>query len=329
MSEQIKLHRGQSEIFKDLFVEKSCRYAVAVCSRGFGKSVLGAVSAIQAISELTNLPPTVPNKLVVLVAPSYSQVVDIYHPLIAYTFGMEKYCLKHSKDSGRFWFPNNTELRLVSYEAIERLRGTGVYFAVLDEVSSWTKGIGLQEAWQSVLQPCINTRWSPQRAKELGAPNPGRALTISTPYGYNFLYDMFNYRDVDPDWKSYHFDYTTSPYLDATEIEKVKHTIDPLKFAREYMATFEDSGANVFYCFDRNKHVDKTLPDFKEKEDVHVAIDFNVGKLYADFKSGELLETLIMRQSAAELKELFLMKVQRLSRKGVHLSKWKHRKPKG
>lgn len=57
---------------------------------------------------------------------------------------------------------------------------------------------------------------------------------------------MFNYQDVDKDWKSYHYSYHDSPYLSAEEIEKVKLTVDPLKFAREYEASFEDSGANVF-----------------------------------------------------------------------------------
>lgn len=273
----IILHPGQSQVYNDLFVEKTCRYAVAVCSRGWGKSYFAGVAATTAIFELLELAEWVPNKIVYIIAPTYSQVTDIYYPLLAFELGLAQYSLRASKDLGRFWFPKNVELRLVSYEAVDRLRGTGAYFVVMDEVRDWTKGSGFQEAWQGIIQPCINTRWSRKRAKQVWAKSPGRALCISTPNGYDFLYDMYNYQEVDKDWKSYHFDYKSSPYLDEEEIEKVKHTIDPLKFNREYKATFEDSGNNVFYCFDRKQHVSPDVPDFEDGEDVHIGIDFNVG----------------------------------------------------
>jgi len=113
-------------------------------------------------------------------------------------------------------------------------------------------------------------------AKKFNA-NPGKALIISTPSGYDYFYEMYNRQDSDTDWKSYTYTYQDSPFLDEEEIERVKLTLDPLKFAREYTASFEDSGNNVFYTFNRKDHIDKGLPDFEAGEDVHVAIDFNVG----------------------------------------------------
>lgn len=273
----IILHPGQSEVFTDLFVERTIRNAVVICSRGWGKSYLAATCGVAAIMELLQLDPRVPNKNVYIIAPTYAQVTDIYHPLIAYQLGMDAYALRHSKDLGRFWFPYNVELKLVSYEAIERLRGTGAYFTVMDEPASYTSAPGLQEAWQGIVQPTMSTRWSEKRAKIFKAVSPGRSLTISTPKGYTYLYDMYNYQEVDKSWKSYHFDYKTSPYLDPEEIEEMRHTYDPLQFAREYLASFEESGNNVFYCFDRKVHVRGDLPEFTETEDVHIGIDFNVG----------------------------------------------------
>jgi len=277
----IRLHPAQSQIFRDLFVKKSTRYAVAVCTRGFGKSYLAAVAAAQAVAELMQLPDDVPNKNVSLIAPTYQQAVDIYHPLLAYQLGLEHHAIKHSSYAGKFWFPGNVELRLWSYESSERMRGTGQYFVVCDEVSSWEHAPGLEESWNSIIRPCITTRWSEQQAEMFGAPSPGRALIISTPKGYNYLYDMFNFQDVDTEWKSYHYDYTHAPHLSDEEIEKVKFTIDPLKFAREYEASFEDSGANVFYNFDRHVNITNDIPKFSDGEDVHVAIDFNVGIMAA------------------------------------------------
>lgn len=239
------------------------------------------MAAYNAIVELLALAPRVPHKTVFIIAPTYSQVTDIYFPLLAYDLGLDKYALKMSRDLGRFWFANNVELRLISYEAVERMRGQGAYFVVCDEVRDWTKGVGFQEAWESIIQPCITTRWSKKRAEVYGARSPGRALIISTPRGYDYLYTMHNKPEIDSSWGAYHYDYTASPYLDAEEIESIRHTIDPMDFGREYLASFKESGNQVFYCFDRKTHVTDLLPDFVNtedfKEDVHVGIDFNVG----------------------------------------------------
>lgn len=274
---EITLHEGQSEVISDLFVDQTCRYAVVNASRGFGKSFLAATAAMLAVQELMELPAAVPNKNVAVIAPTYSQAVDIYYPLIAWQLGMEDYADKSSKSSGTFWFPNNVQLKIWSYEASERMRGTGQYFVVADEVTSWKgAGMNLKESWESIIQPCVSTRWSRQNASKFNA-NPGRALIISTPKGYDYFYEMYNRQDADKDWKSYTYTFCDSPYLDANEIERVKLTLDPLKFAREYTASFEDSGNNVFYTFNRKEHIDYNLPGFDTGEDVHVAIDFNVG----------------------------------------------------
>ena len=279
---RIKLHKAQSEPFKDLFINRTVRHSVVVASRGFGKSYLLGAAASNAVFELLELPKWVPNKNVYIIAPTYSQVTDIYFPLLEYQIGLGAYALKSSRDTGVFWFDRDVTLKLVSFEAVERLRGTGAYFVGNDEPSSWTKGVGFKDAWQGIIEPLISTRWSPARAKKYGAVSPGRSLTIGTPKGYNFLYEMYNYPELDPDWKSYHYDYTRSPLLDPKEIEKIKHRIDPIEFAREYKASFEESGVRVFYCFDRKTHVQPVEPPYppteEEKgEDIHIPIDFNVG----------------------------------------------------
>jgi hypothetical protein len=280
----IKLHPGQSEVYKALFIDLLVRFMVVCCSRGWGKSYLAAVAATTAIFELLELTGDVPNKVVYIIAPTYDQVTDIYFPLLAYELGMEHYAVKMSRDAGRFWFPNGVELRLVSYESVERMRGKGAYFVVWDEISSCTRGLHPKEAWESVIQPCIVTRWSEMRRLAFGAKCAGRALLIGTPKGYNFFYEAYNYTYADPKhWGNFRYDYTESPYLEIAEIERLRHSLDPIVFASEYLASFEESGNNVFYCFDRKIHIRPDIPDFlppesgEKGEDVHVNIDFNVG----------------------------------------------------
>lgn len=281
MSGEVILHPAQSEVYSSIFVEKLFRFCVVVSSRGWGKSYFAATAAVTAIYELLALNPRVPHKIVYIIAPTYTQVTDIYYPILMYELGLQDLCIKESRADGRFWFQNNVELRLISYEAVERIRGMGAYFIVCDEVESWTKGVGFKAAWEGIIQPCITTRWSKQRAEAYRSPNAGRALVIGTPKGYTYFYDQFNMKEKDREWGSFHFDYTQSPYLDPEEIERIRHTIDPLEFGREYLASFSESGNGVFYCFDRKIHVRDDLIDFVNtpdfKEDVHIGIDFNVG----------------------------------------------------
>jgi len=277
----ITLFPNQSKIFKDLFIDKNVVHSVAICSRGFGKSHLGAVSAIQACSELWNLSPSIPNKQVVITAPTYDQVTSIYFDMLMYQLGLSSYALKASKDVGRIELPNNTLLRLMSFEAIGRLRGGGIYFAVNDETRDWTSNGGFREAWESVIEPCISTRWGPMKASEFGTPSQGRSLTISTPKGFDYTFEMYNRQELDSRYKSYHFDYRSSPLLDPSEIDRLKGTMDPIKFGREYLASFKESGNSVFYCFDRKIHV-KDVEDYDRDpegniiEPIHIAVDFNV-----------------------------------------------------
>lgn len=121
----INLHEGQSQVYRDLFVDKVARFGVVNCSRGWGKSYVAGTMAVTGVFELLDLDPSVPHKVVYIIAPTYDQVTDIYYPLLAYDLEMEKYALHSSRSTGRFIFPNKVELRLLSYEAVERMRGKG------------------------------------------------------------------------------------------------------------------------------------------------------------------------------------------------------------
>lgn len=280
------LHAYQSVVYKDMFVERKHKYHVVVCNRGWGKSFYAAVAATTALYELINLPRWVPNKRVYIIAPTHDQAVDIYYPILAYDLGLEAIAIHSSKDRGRFLFENQSEIRLISYEAIDKVRGKGPYFVVWDEISSCTKGTKPKEAWEQILQPAITSRWSPEHQRKFKTRRPGGALLIGTPKGFNFLYDAFNLREVDDDWASFRFDHTKSPLSDPREVEKIRSKIDPVSFASEYGADFIASGHRVFYCFDRSIHVRKDLEYFQTypnnaKEDVHVGIDFNVGLMCA------------------------------------------------
>jgi len=277
----VVLHPAQSQIFGDLMVSKIYRHIVAVCARGFGKSYAAGAIGVAGAGELLELDASVPHKLITIMAPTHSQVIDIYYPLLAYEYGLESMSVDKSRANGYFRLPKNVEIRLVSFEAVERLRGLGIYLAIQDEISSYTKSPGAKGAFEEIIEPCIITRWSPERAAEYGAVSAGRSATISTPKGFNYLHDMSVRAQTDADWGFYQFDYTHSPYLDPVEIEKLRHTRDPVTFSSEYLARFEDSGNRVFYCFERSAHVlkDADFEPLEPHETICACIDFNVGRM--------------------------------------------------
>src|SRR5210317_136621 len=171
----VELHNGQSCVYHDIFLEKLSRFFTVVTSRGWGKSFFAGACGATACFELIELDESVPNKVCHIIAPTFDQVKDIYYPILVYEMGLDAFCVKPpSKERGIFRFPSNTELRLVSFESVERMRGKGSYFVVNDEMSSWHKKITALEAWQDIIQPCIVTRWSEERAAYFGAPSPGR-----------------------------------------------------------------------------------------------------------------------------------------------------------
>ena len=267
---KLVLHKGQSDILRYLFPAVGAnivRYAPVVASRGFGKSWCAATGSVMAVKECLRMAASVPNKNISIIAPTFDQVTDIYFPLLNTVMGLGRLAVRASHDTGRFWFRNGTQLRLWSYEAIERMRGTGQYFVAADEVVSWKGKPGLQDAWESIIHPAMVTRW----------PDNHRGLIISTPKGYDHFYDMTNMQEKDNRWKTFHYSYKDSPYLSVEEIERVRANSDPIKFAREYGASFKESGSGVFYMFSRDEHVTRDLADFQPGEDVHACIDFNVG----------------------------------------------------
>ena len=51
----ITLHPGQSDIYRDLFIDNNHRFVVGCCSRGFGKSYVAGACAVTAVFELLEL----------------------------------------------------------------------------------------------------------------------------------------------------------------------------------------------------------------------------------------------------------------------------------
>ena len=238
----VKLKLPQYEVF-------ICdqRFRVLVAGRRFGKTYLALVELCRAAWAR--------GRTVWYVAPTYRQAKRIaWKPL---------------KDMTRsYWAgkPNETDLtiELISGGTIslrgadnyDSLRGDGLDFLVLDEFA-----LMAGQAWTEVLRPAL-------------ADRQGRALFISTPKGYDHLYDLYKTAQGRPQWAT--FQYTTEQGGNATkeELEGATHELDERTYRQEFQASFENLTAGLaYYAFDPGGNVrpveyDPRLPLFW-------ALDFN------------------------------------------------------
>jgi len=230
----MKLHSAQKQV-----VESNNRFKVLLAGRRFGKTVL-------AVEELVFNAISKPAARVVYIAPTFQSARDIAleHLLkrierVVSNINETRLELEVSNKFG-----GKSKIFLRSWDNIETLRGQAFDFIVLDEVAQYK---AFWAGWQEVLRPTLTDK-------------RGHALFISTPNGYNHLYDLCNLELKDTDYKTFHFTTYDNPYIPVDEIEKAKKELNQEQFLQEYMASFQKTSGLVYKEFSRDKHLYDELP---------------------------------------------------------------------
>ena len=157
--------------------------------------------------------------------------------------------------------PNGSIVQLHGADRPDRLRGVGLDCVVLDEYACMKA-----ETWSAVIRPALSNR-------------KGRALFIGTPKGRDHLYDLFCQAKIRENWATFHFPTAQGGYVSREELAAVAVDMDPLQYAREFGASFEDSRARVYHGFDLEKNVTElTLSHYAP---LLVGMDFNVNPMTA------------------------------------------------
>ena len=98
--------------------------------------------------------------------------------------------------------------------------------------------------WEQYLRPTLTDR-------------EGWALFITTPNGYNWIYDLWK-RGNDPDhreWKSLKSPSWENPHLSMEDIEEAQRTMSARVFMQEYGADFTLSSGQVYKEFNEAVHI--------------------------------------------------------------------------
>lgn len=228
------LHQSQNIIAADTH-----RFRVVVNGRRWGKTTLG-------VEEIKGKALARSNHIA-YIAPTYQQARDIAWEMlkkellpVILSVNESRLELKARAKKG-----GESIIVLRGWESIETLRGQQFDFIVIDEIAqmrNWSTG------WQEVIRPTLTD-------------TKGEVLFISTPKGFNHLYDLYQLENIDPDFKSFHFTSYDNPYLPIDELEKAKIELTEDRFAQEYLADFRKTEGLVYKEFDHANHIYRELPN--------------------------------------------------------------------
>ena len=181
-------------------------------------------------------------------------------------------------------FPGNIFIRCKSAEQKENLRGLNAAVWVADEASLYNQE-SLQEIFNR-LRPAV------------GQPeSKGRIIVISTPHGTGPLHDLFKTALSMPDkFIVRHFNYEEMRSGNLEFIMEQKKILSPLKFAQDYLCSWEIVEDQFWYTWNKEKYT-KVITD--PGGQLVTAHDFNkrvmtavVAKVYEPHKKNGRIEIL-------------------------------------
>ena len=213
------------------FPKKEKRFSVAVCGRRWGKSI-AASKEIEAVI-------TQPSKRAWVVAPTYGLAEKVFREV--WNELINKQQIPTRRKSYRDMYIE-TEWGSVfegkSTDNPDSLVGEGLDYLVLDEAAKQKSTL-----WDMYLRPTLSDR-------------KGKALFITTPQGYNWVYDKYVLGQTDEEWSSFNSPSWENQYayplgLDDPDLIEARRNMSREVFDQEYGALFTSMAGRV-YPFDRN-----------------------------------------------------------------------------
>lgn len=242
-------HIGQKLLH---FPEKDYRFTVAVCGRRWGKSV-GAGMEASVVASMEN-------KRIWVVAPTYSGSEKVFREIWNTLYIKNQYPIKRASYKDQYLeFAWGTTVEGKSADKPETLVGEGLDLLILDEVAKIK-----QKSWELYLRPTLSDR-------------KGKCIMISTPEGYNWIYDLYlRGQSNDEDWNSFKSPTWVNNVVfpegeNDSDLKEARRNHTKEAFEQEFGAEFTSFSGKV-YPFDRN--LDMGDFPYKPLLPTYCAIDF-------------------------------------------------------
>ena len=157
----------------------------------------------------------------------------------------------------------NSELSVKSAENQDSLIGEGVDWLCIDEAALITRNV-----FEMYLRPTL-------------ADRQGWAMFTSTPRGFNFLHSLYEFGKSEdhPDWESWRFPSTLSPYF-KDDHEELKRTLTKETYLQEILCEFQSYAGKVF-PLDRTTQIREDVK-YDPSKPVYVGLDFGYRHAHAN-----------------------------------------------
>jgi phage terminase large subunit len=210
-------------------------FRVIVAGRRWGKS---KCASKEGGSELIN-----PGTLGCIVAPGHDQTAIVLNEIeqdLLSTAGLNGHVKTRHKSAPRFLeFDWGSSVRGFSADNIDAARGYKFNWMVFDEPAQCNLS-----AWEEVLEATLQDM-------------DGWVLFITTPQGYNWMYDFYM-RGKDPnepEWFSLQSPTWDNPYHNKKRLATAKRNLSEAVYRQEYGAEFTIMSGQVYSEFNYDTHV--------------------------------------------------------------------------
>ena len=244
-----KPHAGQRKLH---FPEKpDASYFVNICGRRYGKTTAAFREAEFYAAQ--------PNKKIWLVGLSYKKsrlmFREIWKDMVA---GKANDIDRASEKEQYIKFKWGTTVEGMSCENPDSLVGEGVDLLIIDEAAKMPRRI-----WDMYLSPTLVDR-------------KGKAIFITTPEGFNWIYDLYLLGQTDDQWysqqsPSWENEYAFPEGQNDSFIQERKRNMSKELFEQEFAAKFTSMEGRV-YPFDRNKDMGDV--PFQQNLPTYCSMDF-------------------------------------------------------
>lgn len=219
-----------------LLHDSKARFRVAVCGRRWGKSLSAA-----AEGEVMILSPGTRGWVVAPTYPLTMKVIREIDLCLERKHGIKPVKKVGGTSGGPIIreYENGSWVEGKSAAHPDSLLGEGLDWLVFDECARSRRVI-----WEQYLRPTLTDR-------------EGWALFITTPQGYNWVYDLWK-RGRDPnyeDWESFKFKSADNPHLSRKDLAEARRTMSDVTWRQEYEADFTISAGQVYKDFSEDVHV--------------------------------------------------------------------------
>jgi phage terminase large subunit len=215
--------------------DSAAPFRVVVAGRRWGKSKLAAK---EGGSELVN-----PGTLGAIVAPTHDQTAIVCNEIVRDmlgTAGLQNQVKTHRRSAPLFLeFDWGSSVRGFSADNPDAARGYKFNWLVFDEPAKCSLSV-----WEEVLDATLQDL-------------DGWALFITTPRGYNWIYDFYM-RGKDPaeeEWFSLQSPTWENPYHNKKRLAVARRNLSDVVFRQEYGAEFTVMSGQVYPDFSYKTHV--------------------------------------------------------------------------